>query len=393
VKIMNKDQDQAFENSIDGINSLSEEYSRSSREQPAAQIDDAILAASRKAVNAAPRVAYSPFSSNWHVPVSLAAVLVICVTLVVSIQQAPNMSTLDYQDTSIQETVALNAPEKKSELMLKGQADRLVDADNNNAVLVDRVESIVSEDDSEDFALFSPVQDVIQDARNNEVDELPSFVRNVVPQSVVSEPLLQSEEVLESAVAQSPEPRRREPALLRRSIIPPSEQEVASLEESGSLTAVGAASGTSLRDDAAQTDGRVLAEIQAESVDVPAVRILEQLVGVWEGSFTSSAQETVVTFNRNEADCVYGIETGDTSPSWILCDAINNTRLTLTGQLIDKEGLIEFIQTSNNGNTFLYEVQGSGQQEFLIEVNVVQERINVLNNGNLFLQLRKIAPN
>jgi len=79
---------------------IKELYMQSATEQPPAHLDDAILAASRKAVSAKcprapsrllrsltlPRPA-APFSGRWQLPVSLAAVLIVAVLLVPLLQE------------------------------------------------------------------------------------------------------------------------------------------------------------------------------------------------------------------------------------------------------------------------------------------------------------------
>jgi hypothetical protein len=70
-----------------GKSELSKKYKNESQDIPPAHIDTAILAAAHKAIGAKPKIAYSPFSDNWHVPASLAAVLVLCVGLVITMQQ------------------------------------------------------------------------------------------------------------------------------------------------------------------------------------------------------------------------------------------------------------------------------------------------------------------
>ncbi|MFQ5658929.1 MAG: hypothetical protein ACE5GZ_00775 [Gammaproteobacteria bacterium] len=82
-------QDPELKETLQGKTELSQRYRRSSREQPPAHLDEAILAASRRAVKSRPHLASSPFSSDWHVPVSLAAVLALCITLVVTMQERP----------------------------------------------------------------------------------------------------------------------------------------------------------------------------------------------------------------------------------------------------------------------------------------------------------------
>lgn len=61
---------------------LSGLYAQTDREQPAAHLDAAILAAARRETGARPHPAFSPFSTNWRVPVSLVAVLVLSIGLV-----------------------------------------------------------------------------------------------------------------------------------------------------------------------------------------------------------------------------------------------------------------------------------------------------------------------
>ncbi|HYL19979.1 MAG TPA: hypothetical protein VEV20_14960 [Burkholderiales bacterium] len=56
---------------------------RASSEEPPAALDDAIRAAARREVSARPRLARSPFSGSWRVPVSIAAVVVVSATLTV----------------------------------------------------------------------------------------------------------------------------------------------------------------------------------------------------------------------------------------------------------------------------------------------------------------------
>jgi hypothetical protein len=62
---------------------LSSVYRATAPEAPPPSLDDAIRAAARRAVAARPQRAGAPFARNWQMPLSLAAVLVLCVSLVV----------------------------------------------------------------------------------------------------------------------------------------------------------------------------------------------------------------------------------------------------------------------------------------------------------------------
>ncbi len=79
-------QEQEFEEYLDGESTLSTAYRQASSEQAPAHMDDAILAASRRAVKSKPRYAFSPFAADWHIPLSLAAVLVLSVSVIVTMQ-------------------------------------------------------------------------------------------------------------------------------------------------------------------------------------------------------------------------------------------------------------------------------------------------------------------
>ena len=68
-------------------------YQAGDQVSPRAEIDAAILARARREVSAHPRVAHSPFSRSWYVPLSLAAVLVVAVSLTLLVsQQLPDLS-------------------------------------------------------------------------------------------------------------------------------------------------------------------------------------------------------------------------------------------------------------------------------------------------------------
>src|SRR5262245_53713114 len=64
---------------------LRSRYRAGSQEEPSARVDDAIRAHARRAVGARPRPASSPLGGSWRVPLSIAAVLVLSVTLTVMV--------------------------------------------------------------------------------------------------------------------------------------------------------------------------------------------------------------------------------------------------------------------------------------------------------------------
>jgi len=85
--MVSKEEEQVLEEYLQGKSEVSRRYRTEATQQPAKHLDETILAASRKAVATKPRAITSPFASNWYVPISLAAVLVLCVGLVFNIYQ------------------------------------------------------------------------------------------------------------------------------------------------------------------------------------------------------------------------------------------------------------------------------------------------------------------
>ncbi|MEX2353616.1 MAG: hypothetical protein WD709_05470, partial [Gammaproteobacteria bacterium] len=77
--------DKDLDNYLEDGDGISRKYHHHADETPPAHLDAAILAASRKAVGAGPRKNIGPFSGRWHVPISIAAVVVLSVLVVFNI--------------------------------------------------------------------------------------------------------------------------------------------------------------------------------------------------------------------------------------------------------------------------------------------------------------------
>lgn len=135
--------DEELEAFLKGDSTLSRRYREAGDEQPPAKVDAAILAASQWAVGADPgkdnqkrdsrrsvRASnagsnwWSGFFSRWSVPLATAAVFVIAATLTLMIEREPELERIERQSDSI----ALNAPDKRSGDMLAELAQQDVDA-------------------------------------------------------------------------------------------------------------------------------------------------------------------------------------------------------------------------------------------------------------------------
>ena len=90
----NRKEEQQLDEYLKGESELSDIYKKTAFEEPPAHIDESILSASKKAVQSKSGAAYSTFARNYYVPLSLAAVLVLCVSIVFNIYQDESRDTV-----------------------------------------------------------------------------------------------------------------------------------------------------------------------------------------------------------------------------------------------------------------------------------------------------------
>jgi hypothetical protein len=81
---------------LKGGTPLSRAYGQSRQEEPPASLDETILAASRRSVKARPKIAWSPFSSSWMLPVSVAAVVLVSATVALLMKDELRQDTTLY---------------------------------------------------------------------------------------------------------------------------------------------------------------------------------------------------------------------------------------------------------------------------------------------------------
>ena len=91
-----KQDEQNLEEYLQGDSALTRTYGAEQKAQAPGHLDKAILSAAHEAVKQKPhsKVAYSPVARRWYVPVSMAAVLVLCVSLVFTIYKDSGQTLL-----------------------------------------------------------------------------------------------------------------------------------------------------------------------------------------------------------------------------------------------------------------------------------------------------------
>jgi hypothetical protein len=86
VSVTNPD-DRELEQLLAETAGLKQRYRASSQDEPPAAMDNAIRAAARREVRAKPRLAGSPFSGSWRIPLSIAALVVVSATVTLLIAE------------------------------------------------------------------------------------------------------------------------------------------------------------------------------------------------------------------------------------------------------------------------------------------------------------------
>jgi hypothetical protein len=104
------DNDKEYKDYLAGRSSVSQLYQKMQTDGPASQTDETILAAARREVDSKPR-SVSPFGYRWMVPASLAAVLVLTVSIIMlqppSIESTSGPSKLIELDENLSEPQAV----------------------------------------------------------------------------------------------------------------------------------------------------------------------------------------------------------------------------------------------------------------------------------------------
>lgn len=80
-------EDRELDDYLRGTSRLSAAYRASRAEEPPAEVDEVLLERSRRELRLGPKVAWSPFIRSWSVPLALAAVLVVSVSVTLVMYQ------------------------------------------------------------------------------------------------------------------------------------------------------------------------------------------------------------------------------------------------------------------------------------------------------------------
>jgi hypothetical protein len=119
-----KQDEQNLEEYLQGDSALSRAYGAEQKAQAPGHLDKAILSAANEAVKTkhSPKVAYSPFARSWYMPASMAAVLMLCVSLVFTIYKDSGQTLLTAPKSEF-DTDVQTVPEETVKSIGQGEAE------------------------------------------------------------------------------------------------------------------------------------------------------------------------------------------------------------------------------------------------------------------------------
>ncbi|MFQ6021182.1 MAG: hypothetical protein ACE5NW_00495 [Acidiferrobacterales bacterium] len=126
--------DRALDEYLQNRSVLSRVYKATTDENPPDELDAAILSAARQATKATSRVARSPFTRNWMIPASLAAVLVLTVGLVTfmfdedSVPFSPKSLSEPTLESAMEEELSQGKRDDTSAVVAGAPADAAADS-------------------------------------------------------------------------------------------------------------------------------------------------------------------------------------------------------------------------------------------------------------------------
>lgn len=141
--MVDKKDDQALNEYLRGDSDLSRQYRAVQKDMPPEHLDNAIRAAARKSAGTRPRLLPS-FMQQWGRPLKYAAVIVICVSLVMAIYDEEGHMILTDSDRTLPDTAPLKTGDKSDQSLPAFPAEFTDEADKNGDMTGGRPDSVMT---------------------------------------------------------------------------------------------------------------------------------------------------------------------------------------------------------------------------------------------------------
>ena len=379
-----------LDNEAAGDARLSNHYRAVSNEQPARYLDDAILAASRKSVKSRPRPT-GPLYFKWYVPVALAAVLVLSVSLVITMQdkgrirQSPQP---EYYDIKLIRKDEIKANETAVKPVSKAPAPLLQQIPPKMPVRSpNRLEEVIvtaNKSESDLSQAPAPVttidtEDAIDSIRQN--IQLRETADINPPRSSIKRPI-QSIQVTTKDINQTPFIFDEEEIALISS-------NRATLADSQVTTLARYSRPPDTIDSSSPADMAMVTNQRPDNV-------LTTLAGQWSGHATTNANVQVpydINFIIDPAGCVTGkADTGVSTHTWTFCDDNNLLKLEVLRNLNGTSTTVDFEESSQKADGIIFKANSIENLDIILSLSKAQSTLRIMQNDELRaeIQLKKI---
>ena len=410
----NQDKDEReLEEYLQGDSTLSKDYQRASAEMPPTYLDEAIMATSRKSAKSRPRLAFSPFSSDWHVPVSLAAVLALCVTLVVTMQEDVKEPLFDVveiyplelsKNDAVQEqgeTQALLRQVKSPAFTTAPAMDRVAPARRESKIIMQegdvkrepmvRAREINAPEVAMELIVKPKPAELNKMVMRDEMASLrsqPDIQRLDTPRETFSP---QSPPPIEMELAQE-EIRQGSSAMVMQQekvaggVAPAKKQMLRSRTVAGI---------TAMQNEAADTMAG-FAEAPQTRKDVrkgDIKSLIENLTGNWDGEAVTTPIGPAnydITFERISEKCISGTAHPGSDHNWTFCDEGETVKLDFLTNFQGNHTPIHFKQVSYNAKVYTFKADSHDFMEVQILNNAEQGWMKIYHHKKLHVEIHLI---
>jgi len=284
---------------------LSARYRQGAVEMPSRHLDEAVLSASRKSVAPRKHMAFSPFASDWHVPVSLAAVLVMSVVLVVTMRREPVLPALE---APILQSPSLTAMQKgqtlkKPAISAQGAAETAAPqpvAPSGEIAAMQRHDEALG-------VVSSPETGPAAQPPSQREDTAREFNRMFVGDEIQGGVPAAGPAVADAAASFAPAPaiageKRRSSAMLKQEplAVPHANQDDIKSKSAGSVERV----------------------VSSADQSLPDRQFITRLIGNWSGTAVTTPIGPVaydIRFRSVAGDCISGTAHPGTNHTWTFC--------------------------------------------------------------------------
>lgn len=376
------DNDEILDRYLEGKSEISDQYRSTVTETPPRHLDRAVLSAARKALRARKPVAFSPFASDWHIPVSLAAVLVLSVALVVILREESELP-------SIEEPLQQARPEAQEDLrngdnVAAVAAKKTLPAGTDGSAM--ERSARVPEPSPAPVLKESTAAEAVQDAGTEETAAAPEFDELFIAEER-SKPGGRGSGLTTGdveGVLSRPPPNtsgRQKPTVLRSEssamLLAPSPP-AASGNEVAAAEAPAAGSRSSEQKSSVQSAGK------------PRL-IIRDLTGQWSGTATTTPVGPVaydITFKPETADCISGTAHPGTHHTWTFCPGARGLTLDFLTDFRGNQTPIHFRQLAYNDGVYTFKAATHEFMEVLVFAGEASAWMKIFHYGKLHVEIQ-----